>query len=157
MYTISMNSPVATLQLFADDHALRQIIFPSRLTDAPTAEPAPPDQAILGSTAAQLQEYFTGSRTEFDLPLNAAGTSFQQAVWQLIGEIEYGTTQTYGEIAACLGNVNKARAVGGAANRNPLPLVIPCHRVLGASGSLTGFAGGLPVKQFLLDLEISNR
>ena len=153
MYTTSMNSPVGLLHLFADDQALRQIVFPARIDDSPEAEPAPPDHALLKRAVSQLSEYFSGKRTDFDLPLAATGTPFQQTVWQLIGQIKYGSSQTYGQLATLLGNPNKARAVGGAANKNPLPLLIPCHRVLGASGSLTGFAGGLKVKQFLLNLE----
>ncbi|MEA2114015.1 MAG: methylated-DNA--[protein]-cysteine S-methyltransferase, partial [Thermodesulfobacteriota bacterium] len=87
------------------------------------------------------------------LPLSPQGTPFQLAVWELMQQIPYGETRSYGELAAGLGNPNKARAVGGAANKNPLPMVIPCHRVMGANGKLTGFAGGLATKQFLLSLE----
>jgi methylated-DNA-[protein]-cysteine S-methyltransferase len=153
LHTTALNSPIGTIHIFADDQALHQIVFPNRMAYTPEADPAPKNHALLKVAAGQLTEYFTNKRTDFDLPLAAAGTLFQQTVWQLIGEIEYGRTRTYGEIATLLGNPNKARAVGGAANRNPLPLVIPCHRVLGASGRLTGFAGGLEVKRLLLNLE----
>jgi len=115
--------------------------------------PAPNDHPLLRRAKAQLEEYFQGERKTFDLPLCPQGTVFQQAVWSVMREIPFGETKSYSEIATALGNVNKARAVGGAANKNPLPLVIPCHRVIGSSGRLTGFSGGLNLKQLLLDLE----
>ncbi len=101
----------------------------------------------------QLAAYFAGERLEFDLPLDACGTPFQRRVWQALTEIPYGGTCTYGEIARRLGRPRAARAVGGANHHNPLPVVVPCHRVIGAGGSLTGYAGGLRIKRFLLDLE----
>ena len=153
MYRTTLNTPVGPLQLFADDHALYRIVFPTCADKAPEAAPAPEGHSVLNSAAAQLSEYLDGSRQSFDLPLSPLGTSFQLAVWELMREIPYGETWTYKEIAARLGNPNKARAVGGAANKNPLPLVIPCHRVMGAAGKLTGFAGGVDIKQFLLSLE----
>jgi methylated-DNA-[protein]-cysteine S-methyltransferase len=151
-------TPVGVLQLFADDHALYRICFPdsSNRADLPgvvPAEPAKKNHPLLNRAKTQLTEYFAGSREQFDLPLCLQGTAFQQAVWEAMQTILYGETRTYGQIAAALGNRNKARAVGGAANRNPLPIVIPCHRVIGSSGRLTGFAGGLEIKRFLLELE----
>lgn len=153
MYSTSLKTPVGHLQLFADDHALYQISFPTCMENIPVADPAPQGHPLSSTVATQLIEYFNGRRQTFDLPLSPQGTSFQQAVWELMEHIPYGETRTYGELAALLGNPNKARAVGGAANKNPLPLVIPCHRVMGASGKLTGFAGGLETKQFLFTLE----
>lgn len=100
----------------------------------------------------QLSEYFAGKRKEFSLPLKPAGTAFQKAVWQALLEIPYGQTRTYGQIAAAVGNPNAARAVGLACNRNPVWIVIPCHRVVGKAG-LTGYAGGLALKQQLLEIE----
>jgi methylated-DNA-[protein]-cysteine S-methyltransferase len=153
MYRIFLKTPVGALQLFADDDALYRIVFPACTENLPVADPAPEGHPLLGSASLQLSEYFTGRRHNFDLPLSPQGTSFQLAVWELMQHIPYGETSTYGEIATRLGNTNKARAVGGAANKNPLPLVIPCHRVMGANGKLTGFAGGVEIKQFLLNLE----
>ena len=153
MYSTSLETPVGTLQLFGDDQLLYRIVFPGCAVDAAQAKPAPTDHPLLTMVSGQLLEYFNGSRQQFDLPLAPKGTPFQLSVWEQMQQIPYGKTRTYGEIAARLGNLNKARAVGGAANKNPLPIVIPCHRVMGVSGSLTGFAGGIETKQFLLNLE----
>ena len=100
-----------------------------------------------------LDEYFAGKRTSFDLPLEPEGTPYRKKVWQVLTEIPYGQTMTYGEIARRTGNPQASRAVGGANHHNPIPIVIPCHRVIGAGGKLTGYAGGLPRKEFLLALE----
>ena len=153
MYQTSLKTPVGILQLFADDDALYRIVFSACEDKLPAVDPAPEGHPLLDSASLQLSQYFTGHRQYFDLPLSPQGTPFQLAVWDLMQQIPYGETQSYGEIAAGLGNPNKARAVGGAANKNPLPLVIPCHRVMGAKGKLTGFAGGVEIKQFLLNLE----
>jgi len=104
----------------------------------------------------QVEAYFAGRLTCFDLPIQPSGTPFQQKVWAQIGTIPFGETRTYGEIGLHLGDSHLARAVGNAANRNPLPLIIPCHRVMGKDGKLTGFDCGIPVKAFLLDLEGRN-
>lgn len=101
----------------------------------------------------QLSEYFSGTRTEFDIPLAPNGTPFQKLVWRELCRIPYGQTRTYGEIAAAIGNPGAARAVGMACNRNPIWIVIPCHRIVGTGGKLTGYAGGLDLKRRLLDLE----
>jgi methylated-DNA-[protein]-cysteine S-methyltransferase len=101
----------------------------------------------------QLAEYFAGNRTSFDLVTRATGNSIQLAVWKLIADIPYGATRTYGDLARDLGDRSLAQAVGAACGRNPLPVVVPCHRVVGADGSLVGFGGGLDRKRFLLDLE----
>lgn len=111
--------------------------------------------AVTDLANIQLQEYFTGSRKVFDLPLSLIGTPFQKAVWHCIQEIPYGEVRSYGEIAAVLGRPRACRAVGQAANRNPVWIVIPCHRVVGANRKLTGYAGGLDMKRTLLDLEIN--
>ena len=103
----------------------------------------------------QLQEYFAGKRTAFDLPLDPAGTPFQLAVWNSMREIPYGETRTYGQLAAAIGRPAASRAVGQAANRNPIWIVIPCHRIVGSNHSLTGYAGGLSMKRALLELEKS--
>jgi methylated-DNA-[protein]-cysteine S-methyltransferase len=111
------------------------------------------DDAAFADVRAQLDEYFAGSRTTFELSLRAAGSPLQQKVWRLISVIPYGATRTYGELARELGDPTLAQAVGAACGRNPLPVVVPCHRVVGADGTLVGFGGGLERKRFLLDLE----
>lgn len=108
---------------------------------------------ILRQARRQLDEYYAKSRTEFDIPLALSGPEFHRAVWQTLQAIRYGETKTYGEIAAELGRPDAARAVGQANHSNPIGVIIPCHRVIGADGSLTGYAGGLQIKRFLLELE----
>lgn len=113
-------------------------------------------QPALGNPAiSQLREYFAGVRKEFDLPLRLEGTEFQQAVWYELLKIPYGQTRTYGQIAAAIGKPKAVRAVGAACNRNPIWIIVPCHRVVGANRNLTGYAGGLSMKLTLLDLEQS--
>jgi methylated-DNA-[protein]-cysteine S-methyltransferase len=112
-----------------------------------------PDAELLAEAADQLTEYFAGRRTEFDLPLHFAGTEFQRRVWAELRAVPYGETVTYGELAERLGRPTAARAVGLANGKNPISIIVPCHRVLGASGQLTGYAGGLPRKRYLLDFE----
>ncbi|HEX6498502.1 MAG TPA: methylated-DNA--[protein]-cysteine S-methyltransferase [Micromonosporaceae bacterium] len=112
------------------------------------------DDRLLDDAARQLTEYLAGDRVDFDLPLaDVGGSRFERAVWAAIAAIPYGQTRTYGQIAATVGEPDAARAVGVACNRNPLPLVVPCHRVVGAGNKLVGFGGGLPRKRFLLELE----
>jgi methylated-DNA-[protein]-cysteine S-methyltransferase len=111
--------------------------------------------AVLAAVRRQLTEYFAGERTDFDLPLAAQGTVFQRKVWDALRRIEYGTTRTYGQIAEEIGARGAARAVGSANHDNPIAIVVPCHRVVGANGSLTGYAGGLDQKRALLELETS--
>ncbi len=111
------------------------------------------DDRALAPLRWELEEYFAGTRREFELELAPAGTPFQLEVWRALRTIPYGETASYGEIAAAVGQPGAARAVGGANNRNPIAIVVPCHRVIGASGSLTGYGGGLPRKQQLLALE----
>jgi methylated-DNA-[protein]-cysteine S-methyltransferase len=108
---------------------------------------------LIDAAHAQLDEYFAGTRREFDLPLAPRGTGFQRTVWETLDTIPYGETISYAQLAIRVGNAKAMRAVGAANGRNPLPIVRPCHRVIGADGSLTGFGGGLPTKQFLLELE----
>ena len=108
---------------------------------------------LIQKTAAQLAEYFEGKRKKFDLPLALHGTDFQVSVWQALQTIPFGQTSSYAGIAALIGNAKAYRAVGMANNRNPVVIIVPCHRVIGHNGDLTGYGGGLPVKQFLLDLE----
>jgi methylated-DNA-[protein]-cysteine S-methyltransferase len=148
-----IESPIGPLLIFADAFGLRRIVLPAENALSAAAVPAADPASVLCQAAAQLAEYFAGQRQTFNLPLSPQGTAFQQAVWAQIALIPYGQTRSYGELAARLGNPAKARAAGGAAGRNPLPIIIPCHRVIGSSGSLTGFSGGLAVKRFLLRLE----
>lgn len=126
-------------------------IVSAKLETAPTQPHCPSPLSDLA--AGQIMEYFQGKRKDFDLPIYAPGTPFQMAVWHEISRIPYGQTRTYGEIAAAIGKPGAARAVGIACNRNPLWILIPCHRVVGSGNRLTGYAGGLSMKQFLLELE----
>ena len=148
-----MDSPIGGLRLFADAAGLRRIDFQG----AREPRPLPPgwarDDAALGRVVEQLGAYFAGRLRDFDLALVPEGTPFQQRVWRSLCEIPYGATTTYGELAARLGNPNASRAVGLANGRNPIPIVIPCHRVIGRDGTLVGYGGGLPIKQRLLALE----
>jgi methylated-DNA-[protein]-cysteine S-methyltransferase len=111
------------------------------------------ETALIRAAASQLTEYFEGLRRDFDLPLTFRGTDFQVRVWKALQTIPYGETRTYGEVAALIGNPQASRAVGSANHRNPLVIVVPCHRVIGSDGSLTGYGGGLPTKRYLLELE----
>ncbi len=149
----AIESPIGELTLTAADGTLSGVYFPGHW-HMPGAE-AFGARSERGFEAAeeQLGEYFAGERTDFELETTAAGDEFQHRVWELIERIPYGRTTTYGEIAAELGDPTMARRVGGAVGRNPLSLIVPCHRVLGSDGKLTGYAGGLERKQFLLDLE----
>jgi len=149
------DSPVGPLLLAGDDTALRVIGFPKegkpQKPEAGWAESAV--RGVLAEAVKQLREYFAGKRTEFDLPLVPEGTAFQRSVWKCLREIPYGETISYAELAKRVGNPKAARAVGSANGKNPLPIVIPCHRVIAADGTLGGFGGGLPTKAKLLDLE----
>ena len=145
-------SPVGPLTLTQEDQALTGLHFgehPQQGAEDPTP--------LLEEAARQLEEYFAGQRKEFSLPLAPKGTEFQLRVWQALLQIPYGETRSYGELAAMVGNPKACRAVGGANHRNPLSILIPCHRVVGTGGSLTGYAGGLSVKEFLLKLETRER
>jgi methylated-DNA-[protein]-cysteine S-methyltransferase len=153
-----MPSPIGGLRLLADGELLVGIWF-EHGRDAARAAPGLVEQTskVLERARAQLDEYFAGQRQEFDLPLDPRGTKFQRRVWQRLGAIPYGETTTYGALARDLGDAGASRAVGLANGSNPIPIVIPCHRVIGADGSLTGFGGGLPIKQALLELERAAR
>ena len=154
--TATIPSPVGTLTLIASDHGLRAALTAGeRDGRVPLSGPLheDPEHPVIAEAARQLDEYFAGERTTFDLPLDPEGTDFQQAVWQVLREIPYGETISYGEQARRLGDPRKARAVGAANGRNPISIIVPCHRVIGASGDLTGYAGGLEVKRSLLALE----
>ena len=145
-----MSSPIGSLAAVREDGVLVGVWMGT----PPEPEPlGARDEAAFADVREQLAQYFAGSRTSFDLPLRASGNSLQLAVWKLIAAIPYGATRTYGDLARDLGDRSLAQAVGTACGRNPLPVVVPCHRVVGADGSLVGFGGGLARKRFLLDLE----
>ena len=148
-----IDSPVGPLMLAADDNALRHIEFRDNCHPADRRDWHGGDNEVLQAAQQQLGEYLAGRRRVFDLPLAPVGTQFQRAVWQALADIPYGGTISYAQLAQRLGNPNGTRAVGAANGRNPLPIVLPCHRVIGADGGLTGFGGGLPTKEFLLRLE----
>jgi methylated-DNA-[protein]-cysteine S-methyltransferase len=151
-----MDTPIGTLLVAGDEQAVQRIEFPK---DGKPGSPEPGwHESALGPVAEavrQLREYFSGRRTEFDLPLAPQGTTFQRGVWRQLQEIPYGETISYGELAKRVGNPKASRAVGAANGQNPIPIVIPCHRVIGSNGKLTGFGGGLPTKEALLALERS--
>ncbi|MCL7487803.1 MAG: methylated-DNA--[protein]-cysteine S-methyltransferase [Desulfobulbaceae bacterium] len=155
LYSTIITTPLGTLRISADEQGLVEIILPGdhAVIPATMSSAESPTNAFLDLAGQQIREYCAGERREFDLPLSITGTRFQQQVWDIIRRVPYAGTMSYGEIARLLGNVGKARAVGGAAHANPLPLVIPCHRIIGADGSLTGFGGGVDLKKRLLDLE----
>ncbi|NLM37956.1 MAG: methylated-DNA--[protein]-cysteine S-methyltransferase [Firmicutes bacterium] len=145
-----VETPLGRLGLVADGDYLTELYF--------AHDPLPPDlpvreTALLIEARAQLLAYFSGRRTAFSLPLAPAGTTFQKRVWQALCEIPYGETVSYKEVARRIGNEKATRAVGRANNRNPLPILIPCHRVIGANGALVGYGGGLAIKEKLLALE----
>ena len=143
-------SPIGPLAAVREDGALVALW----MAEPPDTEPlGARDDVGFTDVSAQLAEYFAGERTVFDLAFRASGNPLQLAVWELISAIPYGATRSYGELARDLGDRTLAQAVGTACGRNPLPVVVPCHRVVGADGSLVGFGGGLPRKRFLLDLE----
>jgi len=153
VYQTWMDSPVGVLHLTGTEVALRSITFNGAL-ESPARRHGPRcSSMVLTEAERQLATYFDGVRRTFDLPLDPQGTAFQRAVWEKLRLIPYGTTTTYRDLAAQIGRPAAVRAVGAANGRNPLPIVIPCHRVLGSDGSLTGYGGGLAIKQALLQLE----
>jgi methylated-DNA-[protein]-cysteine S-methyltransferase len=153
-----VTAPFGDVTVVASDLGVRYVMF------ADDAHPKPlsnidvrldPQHPVVTSTLDQLREYFNGARTAFDVPLDLRGTEFQVATWKSLAEIPFGKTISYGEQAALIGRPKAVRAVGGANGRNPVAIVLPCHRVIGANGSLTGFGGGIAVKQWLLQHEQS--
>jgi methylated-DNA-[protein]-cysteine S-methyltransferase len=154
-------SPVGELVLTASDTALKGVRFPlprNRVTpeeerDWVEDDGRGPAGGVLDRARRQLTEYFAGTRRSFDLPLAAAGSAFERSVWDLLRAIPYGATTSYGELARRLGDPHATRAVGAANGKNPIPIIVPCHRVVGARGELTGFGGGLDRKRWLLEHE----
>ena len=151
----TMKSPVGELTLIADEKHLLAILWekdrPNRVRAKATEKSR--GNPVIHETQRQLTEYFCGERKKFDLPLKFMGTGFQQKVWRELQRIPYGKTLSYSDIAQKIGSPKSCRAVGAANGRNPVSIVCPCHRVIGKGGSLTGFAGGLETKKYLLELE----
>lgn len=171
LFSVTIDSPIRPLTIIANDRALVAITWGAEsehTSGAGSGEVVPIDAApqaagsegarvVLERAVTQLQEYFRGDRREFDLPLEPDGTAFQLQAWEALRSIPYGETISYGEQATRLGDKNKSRAVGAANGRNPIPIVVPCHRVVGSNGHLTGFAGGLETKAWLLAHEFGVR
>ena len=162
MYYTHLDSPIGRLLVAGDEAALRCVAFP-RVRHGRNADEVEPDwdpawehaPKKLRDASRQLQAYFAGKLTRFDIPVAPEGTPFQREVWSALQDIPYGECTSYGEIAKRIGRPKACRAVGAANGRNPIPIVIPCHRVVGSTGSLTGFGGGIETKRVLLELESS--
>ncbi|MCD7968941.1 MAG: methylated-DNA--[protein]-cysteine S-methyltransferase [Alistipes sp.] len=144
-------TPVGTVTIVEQQGAIIRLYFGTADLPDTKSELTP----LIKKAAAQLHEYFDGSRKNFDLPLKPSGTPFQEKVWAALATIPYGQTASYARLAAMVGNPKACRAVGGANNRNPLAIFIPCHRVIGANGQLVGYAGGLEIKKRLLEIEMA--
>ncbi len=153
-HTCTIDSPVGGLELLATDGMLNHIHF---VGDAPRTQGDVDDDPVLRATVDQLTAYFAGELVEFDLPLAPRGTAFQERVWSALQEIPYAETWSYAELARHIGLPTAFRAVGAANGQNPIPIVIPCHRVVGANGRLVGYGGGMDNKQLLLELEAKVR
>lgn len=143
MNGIVISTPIGDITVTADDFAITRVDFGATQVDGV-------ETPVLAEAARQFREYFSGERREFDLPIRFCGTQFQNAVWAAMRDIPLGETRTYAWLAGRTGNPKAARAAGGASHANPLPIIIPCHRVIGANGALTGFGGGIAVKRWLL-------
>ncbi len=152
LYFQQSESPFGKIYIYTTDQALKAVLFKawSKANDHKIIQQ---ENAIIKNTLKQLSEYFVGKRRQFDLPIDADGTEFQQKVWQTLCEIPFGQSWNYGQLAKAIGNKNASRAVGAANGKNPISIIVPCHRVIGADGSLTGYAGGLAAKEWLLKHE----
>lgn len=153
MFTTYFNSPMGLLQIQGTTTYITHIQFASYTVKTQCLASLPQDWSLGNQATQQLSEYFAGKRTKFTLPLLPQGTAFQQEVWKALQAIPFGETCSYGEIAISIGKPKAARAIGQANNRNPIAIVIPCHRVIGVDKKLTGYAGGLERKDYLLKLE----
>jgi len=150
-------TPVGPLRLVADERGLNTVCFLRGRKKEAVQDDWKEDPAFFVDVIRQLQEYFVGALREFEIPLRMEGTEFQKKVWKNLQKIPYGETISYGELAKRIGDPKAVRAVGAANGQNPLPIIVPCHRVIGSNGSLTGFGGGLENKRRLLDLESAQR
>ena len=148
-----IDTPIGPLTLVAGPDGLREVRFPNGRTLTPADGPARPAHPVLAQAAAELDEYFAGTRQEFDVPLDPHGSPFQLMAWRGLTTIPFAETVSYGEQARRVGHDGKARAIGAANGSNPIPVILPCHRVIGSDGSLTGFGGGLETKAWLLHHE----
>ena len=153
MFFYYYNPPIGRLVIVQDNNGICQIVLPNREIKVNATEKLTP---VIERTINQLEEYFQGERKSFDVPLSLKGTDFQLMVWRELMKIPYGHTVCYSELAEKIRNPKAQRAVGMANNRNPVPIIVPCHRVVGKNGSLTGYAGGIEVKAKLLELEKDN-
>lgn len=153
-----LESPVGSLRLIGGDAGLRAVLWPNERDGRVTFDETIVDgeHSVLLDCAQQIVEYTNGERDTFDVPLDVVGTEFQRAVWRGLQQIPFGSTRSYGDLAQQLDRPGAARAIGSATGRNPISIIIPCHRLVGSTGSLTGFAGGLDAKRWLLEHE-SNR
>lgn len=152
MYKAYYNSPIGAIEIVSDEDSIVRLDFVDEIGKADANAPE-----ILQKTISQIDEYFKGSRKTFDLKLGVKGTAFQQSVWQQLIKVPFGNTATYGEIAKAIGNEKASRAVGGANNKNKIAIIIPCHRIVGSSGKMVGYAGGLWRKEWLLQHEKSSK
>ena len=154
--TKQLDSPIGRLQLVATDQGLSHLLFDQQLgkdseLDGDSAESD--THPVLAAATAQLEEYFAGRRQEFDIPLDLTGTEFQRAAWSALASVPFGETRSYRQQAEAIGRPKAVRAIGAANGKNPVPIVLPCHRIVGSDGSLTGYGGGLPIKVYLLNHE----
>jgi methylated-DNA-[protein]-cysteine S-methyltransferase len=147
------DSPIGPLLIAGDGARLHRIVFPTERRARQSVDEWRRDDGVFAAAVDQLRAYFAGALTRFDLPLRLAGTPFQNAVWSALRDIPYGETVSYQTLASRIGRPTACRAVGAANGANPLPIVVPCHRVIGANGSMTGYGGGLARKQWLLEFE----
>ena len=149
----TMRSPIGRLLLVEENGVLLEVRFSDGPKPVQPPQDAQENKAPFAETIRQLEDYFAGRRRDFDLPLSPQGTAFQKKVWNALLNVKYGRTASYADIARSIGNPGGVRAVGLANGRNPIPVIIPCHRVIGSNGTLTGYGGGLDIKRKLLDLE----
>lgn len=150
---LEIQSPIGQILLVANADILTRLEYADQAHARGMPRGSRSGGAFLTGVSRQLSEYFSGERRVFDVPLNASGTDFQQSVWELLLEIPWGTTRSYGELAGSLQNKGASRAVGAANGKNPISIIIPCHRVIGQTGAITGYAGGLDAKRWLLGHE----
>ena len=152
IHFFNYNSPICAIRIIENGNAITAINFIINYPNAPS-EAKEKETPLIKEAFKQLTEYYAGKRTDFDLPIEAQGTDFQKSVWRALCTIPYGETRSYQQIAALVNCPKGARAVGLANNRNPIPIIVPCHRVIGANGNLTGYAAGLEIKEKLLNIE----
>jgi methylated-DNA-[protein]-cysteine S-methyltransferase len=148
-----LKTPIGELTLISEDEKISELYFKGQIKAGILENASNKKSPVLEEASKQIKDYFDGKLTKFNVPLKPSGTDFQLQVWKVLSKIPYGKTISYGEQATMLGDSKKARAVGGANGKNPIPLIVPCHRVIGKSGALTGFGGGLKIKEYLLDFE----